>query len=68
MRRGGRVPAPKPSIRKYTTYIRSGDFDRFDPPSLFHDRDANLTPDLQGFIDTYGVRKVSLQATQVMNG
>jgi hypothetical protein len=50
--------APKPSIRKYTTYIRSGDFDRFDPPSLFYDRDANLNSDLQGFIDTYGVRKV----------
>lgn len=45
----------KPDLRKYTTYIRTADFDRFDPPSLFFDRDAALSPELQAFVDTYGV-------------
>lgn len=45
----------KPNLSKYTTYIRTADFDRFDPPSLFFDRDAALSPELQQFVDTYGV-------------
>ncbi len=49
--------APKPGIHKITTYIRSGDYNRFDPPSLFYDEDAALTAALSEFIDTYGVRK-----------
>lgn len=51
--------APKPGIRKITTYIRSGDYDRFDPPSLFYDAGAELTPGLRQFIDTYSVRKAT---------
>ncbi len=51
--------APKPGIRKITTYIRSGDYDRFDPPSLFYDSDAKLSPALTQFIDTYAVRKAT---------
>ena len=47
--------APKPDLRKFTTYIRTADFDRFDPPSLFYDRDVELPPELRDFIDTYGV-------------
>ena len=47
--------APKPDVSKYTTYIRTADFDRFDPPSLFFDRDAELSPALREFVDTYGV-------------
>lgn len=45
----------KPDLAKFTTYIRTADFDRFDPPSLFFDRDAALSPELQQFVDTYGV-------------
>lgn len=47
--------APKPGVDKVTTYIRSGDFDRFDPPSVFHDRTASLPEGLQRFIDRYSV-------------
>jgi hypothetical protein len=47
--------APKPDLAKYTTYIRTADFDRFDPPSLFFDRDAELSPELREFVETYGV-------------
>lgn len=49
--------APKPGVDKITTYIRSGDFDRFDPPSLFHDRTASLPEELRSFIDRYAVRR-----------
>ncbi len=44
----------KPRLAKYTTYIRTGDYDRFDPPSLFYDRDAELPANILAFIDTYG--------------
>lgn len=47
--------APKPDLSKFTTYIRTADFDRFDPPSLFFDRDAELSPELREFVETYGV-------------
>lgn len=47
--------APKPGVDKITTYIRSGDFERLDPPSLFYDRTATLPPDLRRFIDRYAV-------------
>jgi hypothetical protein len=46
---------PKPNLAKTTTYIRSGDYDRFDPPSLFFDRDAELGPRLDAFIKTFAV-------------
>ncbi len=57
--------SPKPSVDKITTYIRSGDYDRYDPPSLFHDRQANLTRDLQDFIDAYGVRKANFTSNEL---
>jgi len=45
----------KPGLAKYTTYVRTGDYDRFDPPSVFYDRNAELPPSIQDFIYTYGV-------------
>ena len=48
----------KPRISKITTYIRSGDYDRFDPPSLFYDAEAELSSRLQQFVDTYSVNRV----------
>ena len=56
--------APKPGIDKITTYIRSGDYDRYDPPSLFHDRQASLSAALQGFIDAYAVRKARFTSNE----
>jgi hypothetical protein len=46
---------PKPSIRKTTAYVRTGEYDRFDPPSMFFDRDAKLQPAIENFVATYGV-------------
>lgn len=57
--------APKPGIDKITTSIRSGDFDRFDPPSLFYDRAAAVPPDLRTFIDRYAVREVRFTSNEV---
>lgn len=49
--------APKPGVDKITTYLRSGDFERFDPPSLFFDRTASLPTELREFIDRYAVHE-----------
>jgi lysophospholipase L1-like esterase len=49
--------SPKPGISKIAAYIRSGDYDRFDPPSLFYDAAGEIGGNLQQFIDTYSVKK-----------
>ncbi len=49
--------SPRPGASKVTTYIRSGDYDRFDPPSLFYDAAGEIGSKLQQFIDTYSVKR-----------
>ena len=49
--------SPRANVRKTMTYIRSADYELFDPPSLFYDTDAKLNERLWRFIDTYAVHK-----------
>lgn len=46
---------PKPNLLKTTTYLRSVDYDLFDPPSLFFDRGADLGEPLTQFIKNYSI-------------
>lgn len=54
----------KPGIKKITTYIRSGDYDRFDPPSLFYDAEGQLSARLREFIDTYAVNRSNFTSNE----
>lgn len=47
--------SPKASLHKTTTYIRSVDYDLFDPPSLFFDRGADLGERLSQFVHKYSI-------------
>ncbi len=47
--------SPKPNLLKTTTYIRSVDYDLFDPPSLFFDRGADLGEPLTRFVKNYSI-------------
>jgi len=49
--------SPKANIHKTTTYIRSADYDLYDPPSLFFDKQAVLDERLSGFVKKYAMRK-----------
>ena len=48
----------KPNLDKTMTYLRSTLFNPLDPPNLFFDSNAQLSPALQAFIDKYAVRKI----------
>ena len=50
------------NIHKITTYIRSADYDRFDPPSMFFDKQANLGERLSQFVEKYGVKKAEFNS------
>ncbi len=47
--------SPKANLHKTMTYIRSTDYDLFDPPSLFYDQGANLEGSLSGFVQKYAI-------------
>jgi hypothetical protein len=47
--------SPKANLRKTTTYIRTVDYDLFDPPSLFFDRGVNLGNLLSQFVRKYSI-------------
>jgi hypothetical protein len=49
--------SPKASIDKFTTYIRSSDYDLYDPPSLFFDKRSVLDARLSLFVEKYAMRK-----------
>lgn len=49
--------SPKAGIQKITTYIRSTDYDLYDPPSLFFDKQMVLDERLGNFVDKYAMRK-----------
>ena len=49
--------SPKANIHKTTTYIRSADYDLYDPPSLFFDKQAVLDEQLSRFVEKYAMRK-----------
>jgi hypothetical protein len=48
---------PRANTHKITTYIRSADYDLFDPPSMFFDKQAKLDEKLSQFVEKYAVRK-----------
>ncbi|MGE3831507.1 MAG: SGNH/GDSL hydrolase family protein [Parvibaculaceae bacterium] len=48
----------KPNLDKTMTYLRSTLFNPLDPPNLFFDTNAQLSPALQAFVDKYAVRKI----------
>jgi hypothetical protein len=49
--------SPKANVHKVTTYIRSADYDLYDPPSLFFDKQATLDKPLSLFVEKYAMRK-----------
>ncbi|MEP7171928.1 MAG: hypothetical protein ABI705_00430 [Aestuariivirga sp.] len=49
--------SPRANIQKIMTYIRSFDYDLFDPPSMFFDKQAVLSSGLSQFVDKYAMRK-----------
>ena len=49
--------SPRANAHKITTYIRSGDYDLFDPPSMFFDKQANLGERLSRFVEKYAIKK-----------
>ena len=46
---------PKPNLLKTMTYIRSADYDLFDPPSLFYDRGLVMGDRLSAFVQKYAI-------------
>jgi len=50
----------KPNLKKTAFFLRTSAFNPFDPPTVFHDVDAQLDPALQDFLDRYGKRRTSL--------
>jgi len=50
----------KPNLTKTAFFLRTSAFNPFDPPTVFHDVDAQLDPALQDFLDRYGKRRTSL--------
>jgi hypothetical protein len=57
--------SPKANIHKTTTYIRSADYDLYDPPSLFFDKQAVLDERLSGFVERYAMRKAEFSTNGV---
>jgi hypothetical protein len=47
--------SPKANLHKTTTYIRTVDYDLFDPPSLFFDRGVDLGDSLSQFVRKYSI-------------
>jgi len=54
----------RPNLRKLTGYVRNADFNRFDPPSIFYDADANLPRSVAAFIARYGVKLVTYSTNE----
>jgi hypothetical protein len=50
----------KVNLRKTAFFLRTSAFNPFDPPSVFHDVDAKLDPQLEDFFARYGKRRTSL--------
>jgi hypothetical protein len=48
---------PRANVHKIMTYIRSADYDLFDPPSMFFDKQAALGVRLSQFVEKYAMRK-----------
>ena len=48
----------KPNLDKTMTYLRSTLFNPLDPPNLFFDTNAKMSPALQAFVEKYAVRKI----------
>jgi hypothetical protein len=57
--------SPKANIHKTTTYIRSADYDLYDPPSLFFDKQAVLDERLSLFVEKYAMRKAEFSTNDV---
>jgi len=49
----------KPGLKKEMTQLRSVDFELYDPPVIFYDKEAKLSEGLQRFVKKYGIRLVS---------
>jgi hypothetical protein len=56
---------PKANIQKTTTYIRSADYNLYDPPSMFFDRQAVLDEQLSRFVEKYAMRKAEFSVNGV---
>lgn len=59
MRDGEDCLLPKPSLRKTTAYLRTGEYDRFDPPSIFFDRDARMPAAVESLVSAYGMGRAN---------
>ncbi len=49
----------KPGLKKEMTQLRSTDFELYDPPVVFYDKEANRSEALRTFVEKYGIRPVS---------
>lgn len=49
----------RPNLRKTMTFLRTNIFNPFDPLNVFYDADADLPPEIDEMIETYGVRKIT---------
>ena len=49
----------KPLLKKEMTFLRSIDYELFDPPVLFYDEAASVSQPLREFIEKYAVRRVT---------
>jgi hypothetical protein len=50
----------KPNLQKTLVHVRSNEFNPFDPPSLFFDKDTVLSNPVRSFISRYGFREATL--------
>lgn len=57
-------PELKPNLRKTAFYLRTNAFNPFDPPSIFHDQDEELDPELAAFFERYGGRRTSMTTNE----
>ena len=57
--------SPRANAHKITTYIRSADYDLFDPPSMFFDKQANLGERLSQFVEKYAINRSEFNSNDV---